>query len=403
MIKSVQIPLLLLFFISACASDNSEGNPPVSNTSSITPATGANTIPLHIGGLSVCSQNYPNEPCATVTVCVPNTTNCQTITDILVDTGSVGLRVFASTFKNFSTSLFTPVMNGSNPVAECAEFGTGSDWGPVVTASVTLGSEPAVTTPIQLIEYSYASARPSGCSSADQTPSGAGYNGILGVGLTLQDCGSACATLANNDMYYSCPGNASCTSATTPLASQLQNPVALLPTDNNGVIVELPLPSSNNVASITGSLVFGIGTQSNNSPSGATLYGADNYGNFTTSFNGASYSISFIDSGSNGLFFPDPTNLPLCTEATGFFCPTSTTSFSATDTSASNSSTQVSVNFSIDNAQTLLTTGNSGLPTLGANLSGVFDWGLPFFYGRKVYVGFTNQNSSLGTGPYWAF
>ena len=39
------------------------------------------------------SSEYSNEPCATVTICQPGTGNCSTINNILIDTGSYGLRI----------------------------------------------------------------------------------------------------------------------------------------------------------------------------------------------------------------------------------------------------------------------------------------------------------------------
>src|SRR5690242_9628851 len=42
------------------------------------------------------TNNALNQPFASVTICVPGTSNCQTIGGILIDTGSSGLRVLAS-------------------------------------------------------------------------------------------------------------------------------------------------------------------------------------------------------------------------------------------------------------------------------------------------------------------
>jgi len=34
---------------------------------------------------------------------------------------------------------------------------------------------------------------------------------------------------------------------------------------------------------------------------------------------------------------------------------------------------------------------------------GVFDWGLPFFYGRNVYAAIEQQSTPGGVGPYFAY
>jgi hypothetical protein len=187
------------------------------------------------------------------------------------------------------------------------------------------------------------------------------------------------------------------------LASQVQNPVALLPQDNNGVIVQLPGVPLGGSPSVKGSLVLGIGTQSNNLASGATAYAADPFGDFITDFNGISYT-SFIDSGSNGLFFPSPSSslIPDCAAYSGWFCPSSTVSLSATNKGASGSPSG-SVSFQIGNFDTLFNSSNNVFDDIGGSLPGGFDWGLPFFLGRNIYVGLEGKTSSLGTGPYWAY
>lgn len=366
-------------------------------------ASGSNVLTLTVNG-SNCSNSYPNKPCVSVTVCSPGTSTCQIISDILLDTGSSGLRIF----KSLLTVSLNPVISGSGSLAECIQYADGSsDWGPVQTADVILGNEPAVQVPVQVIDSTFGSV-PISCGIPDKSPAATGFNGILGLGLFTEDCGSGCANSASNGIYYACIGSA-CSSAKAPLSNQVQNPVALLPVDNNGVILQLPGISLGGTPSVSGSLILGIGTQSNNSPSVVTTYAANSIGEFITVFNGSTYNQSFIDSGSNALYFPAPSNvLQVCTGIyTGWFCPSSTTSLTATTKGATGLPSN-SVSFEIGNATNLFNTPNSVFSELGGSVTGptqslYFDWGLPFFLGRIVYVGIEGKASSLGTGPYWAY
>ena len=345
---------------------------------------------------SLCSSNsYINKPCVSVTICTPGTSTCQTINDILLDTGDSGLRIFKQVL---SVSL-TPVTSGGNPVAECIQYVDGSSvWGPVKVAGVVLGNEPAVQVPIQVIDSTFGTAS-AGCSGAYQTPADAGYNGTLGVSFFAQDCGTACSTGTATGIYYACSG-ATCNGTAVALANQVQNPVALLPVDNNGVIVQLPSVPASGAPSVNGYLVLGIGTRSNNVPSAVTAYAADASGNFITSFNGINYT-GFIDTGSNGLFFPSP-SLPDCTTYSGWFCPSSTQNLSATNKGASGTPSGVT-SFQIANFETLfVTTTNNVFADIGGD-NVDFDWGLPFHLGRTVYIGIEGKASSLGTGLYWAY
>lgn len=357
-----------------------------------------NVLPVSVNG-SLCSANsYPNKPCVSVTVCTPGTTTCQRVDDILMDTGSYGLRIFKQAL---SVSLLQETV-GSGTLAECIQYGDGSsNWGPVQTASVILGNEPAVEVPIQVIDSTFGSL-PWPCQNADQSPEAAGFNGVLGVGLFIEDCGQACADSADIGIYYACTGSI-CSGTAVALSSQVQNPVALLPQDNNGMIVQFPDVPPGGTPSVNGSLILGIGTRSNNAPSAVTTYGADLFGEFVTTLDGVPYS-SFIDSGTNGLFFASPSSslLPSCAFIySDWFCPSSTTSLSATNTGASGSPGGM-VSFQIGNFISLINSSNSVFAEIGGN-SADFEWGLPFFLGRSVYVGLEGRGSSLGGGPYWAY
>jgi Protein of unknown function (DUF3443) len=400
--------------------------------------SGANVLPISVDGGPTVGQsggvNYEDAAFATATVCAPgSTTNCVTIGGLLVDTGSVGLRVFQSEV----SSLNLPGLNASNGSAayDCVNFADGSYlWGPVQQADVSLGGETATSAPIQVIS-SATTGIPSSCSNGstknENTTALLGANGILGVGVEPTDCyydgGSACDPSSGLSSppypaYYSCSGS-NCTPAFVAAANQVVNPVALFPKDNNGVIVELPAVSGTAATSVTGSLVFGIGTESNNGLSSSATVFTLNCDEFTTVFDGQSLpkdlsqncaGASFIDSGSNGLYFPNETGLQKCGSNTSagdlsdFYCPASATTLSATNEGMNGSSKQTS--FTVDNAENLFTTStasDAAFPGLaGENPTGYgFDWGLPFFFGVNVYNAIDGQPMPSGApaAPWWAY
>ena len=347
---------------------------------------------------------YGNGAFTSVTLCAPGTSDCQTIDGILVDTGSAGLRVLSSLL---TVSLPRQNDAGGSPVLECNQFQDSYQWGPVVLADVRIGGEQASAAPIQAIGSS-AFVVPTSCTRSglpsQETVESLGANGVLGVGLFRQDCGPACALSGaqNPGLYYSCPSSG-CVPAAVGLNQQVQNPVWLFPRDNNGVILQLPPISAAGAPSVSGSMIFGIGTQSNNGLGTALVYSVDGAGEFTTTFQGRSYSSSYVDSGTNGLYFLDSsaTGLTTCTDASSFYCPSTPVSLSATTRGANGSS--ATVDFAVANADALFNTPNFAFDNLGGPAAGTFEWGLPFFFGRNVYTAIELQSTPAGVGPYFAY
>ncbi len=203
-----------------------------------------------------------------VTICMPgSTTQCQTIDHIIVDTGSSGLRVLAGVLSPALAGLPLTPASSTQSLMNCAQFVDGSFlWGPVVTADVSMAGEKATSVPIQVVGDSRFGSAPRACSSgstATNTPESFGANGIIGLSVFKEDCGPGCVSLTNNGFYYACSGVA-CVNSRAALAQQLKNPVAQFPKDNNGVIIILPSAAQNGAVSISGSMLFGIGTQGNN-------------------------------------------------------------------------------------------------------------------------------------------
>ena len=410
---------LLALLVSACggggggsggsSSSSSSGTtslsagPTVTNTSPSPQVVAANAVRVTVdAGVS----NVPNMPFVSITICAPGTSQCQTIDHILVDTGSWGVRVFAS---QLPASMALPQQKDAagHLVAECMQFFDGYTWGSVKLGDLQIAGEKAASLPIQVIDPNYASV-PSDCASVGasrNTPGTLQANGILGIGVFKHDCGANCVQQAVAGTYYGCSGT-TCTSIPLAEALQVANPIPYFATDNNGSMLSLPTVSGG-AQSVSGQLVFGIGTQTNNALGSAQVIGVSpSNGTFTTVQNGTTYSSSILDSGSTGLFFQTSV-MPACASPnSAYYCPASTESLSAMIQGVNGTTSAVS--FSVGNATTISQTysGDSALPLLAGPAfvtSSIFDWGLPFFYGRNVYAAVEQQTTPGGTGPYVAY
>ena len=349
---------------------------------------------------------FPNLLFTSVTICAPGaSTNCQTIDHIQVDTGSTGLRIISSVLSP-ALSLRQQIDASGNAIVECAQFVDGFAWGPVKIADVRLAGEVASSVPIQVIGDPAFPTVPAACANIgppENTVDTFGANGVLGVGFFLQDCGNACVTSTFPGYYYICPTGTGCQPARVTLAQQVPQPVSMFATDNNGVVISMPSIPAAGAATATGTIIFGIGTQSNNGTGSVTVIPADpTTGNVTAVFNNQTYSTSYFDSGSNG-FFVGNGIFPACSPPNqDFYCPATTQSLTATIQGSNG--TSVNVNFSVANADMLDASfyAFNDLAGEGSDTT-TFAFGMPFFYGRSVFTAIEGASTPAGTGPFYAF
>jgi len=417
--------VILAALASSCGGGGSTGAVSGSGGSTGTGSTVNNVAQLIVdagpGGIGTADLAF-----TTVTVCLPGTTSCQTIDHVQVDTGSEGLRILSSVL----TLPLPQETSSGNSAFECTQFADLTFlWGPVVTADIQIAGESAKSVPVQVINPATATpAAPADCSSSqssgqltqDSTVFDLGANAIVGIGSFRQDCGGACAFSAIPGTYYAC-NSTGCSNASASLTAQVQNPVWMFANDNNGVVLQLPAISDSGQATASGSLIFGIGTQSNNGLGNAAVLQVDPaLANFTVQFDGTTFTdVNFLDSGSNGYFFLDsatltnaPFNTPMpdCPNSTGlkgFYCPSPPLPLSVSVIGNTANGTPVgasrTINFNVASAQNLFSNGASAYDDLGGENSGSFDFGLPFFFGRTVYTAIEGQSTPAGTGPFFAF
>ena len=317
-----------------------------------------------------------NEPVVTLKICVPNTSTCENVSNVLVDIGSTGLRL--SHILSISSRL--PQESENGPITECYAFVSGYNYGPVVTATVTLADQ-SVTVPVQVSNSQLAA--PSSCTNGGSIPSAPFepyINGILGLLFPQDD--------SLDGLYYE--GGSGPTTISTSLV--VQNPVFLLGnSENNGVLLSnFPAVSTTQGApTVSGLLTFGT-----ESASSLKELETNNQATITANYNGN--LTAFFDSGSNGFFIDNPTiaTCPSSSSLSGFFCGTAP---HQTSTLTGTNGTSVSLDFSIENAQTLLATGNQDFSSLGGPMSDTFDAGFPaFLYGYTIGVEYISPTSDSG-------
>jgi hypothetical protein len=372
---------------------------------------------------------------------------------VQVDTGSIGLRVLASKVKALGlTPVALPDTSTPGGVAgnawECYPFLVGGLWGAVAGADVGLGEQWATAVPVQLIQDDPMAAlqAPADCVTASDgnvfgSAGGLGSNGILGVGNVTLDCGQTCL-LGNYAgtyvQYYSCPAGASsvlnCGPAAVEANQQVYNPVAALGVDqngvadNNGVVLALPQIPATGAGVVIGELMFGINTRTtdpiarttdNHLANGASLVhlgvnfhtNEKSYLRVTTQYNGQTIYNSYLDTGTNGLFFSDR-SIALCGPASAtqssWYCPGGLLPKAAVlsdgDVPGQN---PVGVSFVVGDQTTLLPSitafaGMAGAPATSATNAASFSWGLPFFYGKRVALSIWQQKGAE-TGPWYSW
>ena len=403
---TIFVGALLCLLIAACGGGTSGGGPvttaPVSAIPAPVTTSQTNVQDVVVDGGPVGDVNLIY---TSVTVCTPgNSSSCQTIDHILVDTGSTGLRLFASVLPA-ALKLPQQLAASGGALVECTQFADGYSWGSIRSADIRLGGETITAVPIQAIGDPAFSAIPADCSSsgpAENTVAAFGSNGVLGVGNFINDCGEACALSAKAGAYYSCDAGG-CSPTRVALAQQVPHPVSLLAKNNNGILLRLPAVPQDGAVSVAGSLIFGIGTQTNNGLGSARVYAVSAVdATLSVTANGTAYKTSFVDSGSNGTFLPLP-GIPVC--RSGFYCPATAQSV-ATILQGVNGN-NASVGLVVTSADALFRdhpTFNA-LPTLAgpAFNATTVDLGLPFFFGRTVYTAIEGRPTPGGAGPYLAF
>jgi hypothetical protein len=362
---------------------------------------GAKNVARVTVGRGIGIQSMFNIPFVDVTVCRPGTTSCQTIDHVLLDTGSIGLRIIAPDVLRTDLGLPGVTSASNKSLAQCVQFGDGTYlWGSLRTADVKIAGETARSVVIhEAADPAPLFARiPADCTGVRNGGSVAafGAKAVLGIGTAKVDCAECVNDLAQKT-YFECDATA-CTPAAITASLLISNPVAGFEADNNGFAVVLPPVPDTGVTYLAGALVFGIGTQSNNALGKATVMPTDPHGYLWTQYLGIRRD-SVFDTGTNTMVLPGAL-LPTCSFNLQFFCPLVDTLQSATVVGLDLSS--VVLHFPVKNFDLLGRTVVAAAIASPGSHAAPFFWGLPAFFGRTVSFAIDGATAAGKLGPFVA-
>ncbi len=319
-----------------------------------------------------------NRMVVNVTVCEPNTERCATIDDVMIDTGSTGLRLEASAVPTWMR-LPAFVRADGKPLAECLRFVHDTAWGTLNRADVRLGGLTARSLPLQVIDDVFG-AQPPTCPRSDVRPTS---NGTLGVGQHLFDCQGSCEQRADVPGVFVQDGTGwSPVEGAVEPSSRLPNPVRYLPGHDNGIVIELPSPPDGGAREVAGTLTFGV--VADNRGDASKILRLDKAGRFTTVLDGRRFPTSYIDSGTDTYVFDDD-RLPRCPDMAWAYCAQPRRFLGAELVGLDGART--SVTFAVGNYQARReqAAGASDDVAEAAEVeSTTFVWGAPFFLGRRT-------------------
>ncbi len=334
-----------------------------------------------------------------VTVCAPGTDRCAAVDDVMVDTGSTGLRLEASAVPPW---LRLPAVLGPDrsPLAECLRFVHDRAWGPLVRADLRIGGLRAADLPIQVIDDGGRS-EPAECPPSDVRPTS---NGTLGIGTHPWDCGGDCEQDPAHPTYFAC-GDGRCAPVRGRVAARYRvpNPASRFPGHDDGVVFDLPTTPPDGAGEVAGTLTFGVGAGDLRA---ATPLRLDGTGRFTTLYGGRTYPDSFIDSGTETLIVPDD-RLPRCPGMDWAFCAAPALRRGAV--MVGRDGARIPAAFDVGDYRRIRDrrSGASAAVAVAADASTTaFVWGAPFFLGRRVALvldGRTVPGVPGLEGPFYAF
>lgn len=387
-VRVLKFKLALILIVTLLASCGGGGTNTVPNpiSETIDPNDTTNSIPLIVDGGTNTNHIF-NRARVSIKVCAPNdSTKCQIVDNVILDTGSSGLRLLSSALNpDIITSLPVLKSNTGN-IFECMQFVSGYMWGQVSTADVMFGSKIAPSLSIQLIDNDL--TIPNACNHIGSFPplldGGGASNGILGISTSNIDGGT----------YYTCP-TAGCNSSTVEGATIFQpvvNPITKFDGDNNGIIIDLPAIQIGGVQTVSGTLTFGIGTRNNNKLSGQTIFPLDINGyTSTVTVDGIPTGPAYFDTGTQYMWFTD-LSLPTCSGGQ-LICPIAPITRALVLQNSTYSFNVSNINEALRDPTLFAFNDVEINRSYGSGPGPYTNIGLSFFYGKRIFFGQATSSS----------